>query len=103
MKAADDGSALDDGVAGQVFEGEQRASFAEIGDQFMGHLAAVKIIRMGGDAAKGAGQLGLTEGFTFLVELPISLEDALGVGEESQVRVAEFTGLFGGELKALGG
>ncbi len=69
----------------------------------MGHLAVVKILGIGGDAAEGAGQLRLTEGLTLFVELPIALEDALGVGEASQVGVAEFMGLFGGELKALGG
>ena len=58
----------------------------EIGDQLTRHLAAVKIVGVGGDALEGAGQLGLTEDFALLVELPVALKDALGVGEASEVR-----------------
>ena len=103
MEAADDGRALDDGVLGQVFKGKQRTALAEIGDQLMGYFAMVEVLGIGGDAAEGAGQFGLTEGLALLVEFPVALEDAFGVGEEGEVGIAEFMSLFGGELKALGG
>ena len=102
VEAADDGRALDDGVVGQVFESEQRAALVEIIDQLMGHFAVVEVVGIGGDALQGAGQLGLAEGFAFFIELPVALEDALGVGESGQIGVGEFLGLFGGELEALG-
>ena len=102
VEKADDRRALDDGVAGQVFEGEQGAALFEVVDQLTRHLAVVEIIRIGGNPFQGAGQLGLLEGFALLVEAAVALEDAFGVGEAGKVGVGEFVGLFGGELKAIG-
>ena len=103
MKAANDGGALDDGVGGQVFEGDESATFFEIADQLLGHLAVVKAVGIGGDALEGAGQLRLPEDFAFLIKLSVALEDAFGVREASQIGVAEFTSFFGGELEAVRG
>ena len=101
MEAAGDRSALDDGVLGQVFEGEQGAALFEVVDQFMGHFAVVEAVGIGPDAGKSAGQLGLTEGFALLIKMAVALEDALRVGEAGQVGVGELPGFFGGELEAL--
>jgi len=103
VKAADDGGALDDGVSGQVFESDEGATFFEVADQLVGHLAVVEAVRIGGDALKGASQLRLAEDFAFLIKLSVALEDAFGVGKTSQIGVAEFTSLFGGELETIGG
>jgi hypothetical protein len=86
-----------------VFEGEQRAALAHICDQFTSHFSVVEVLGICGDAAECAGQLGLTEGLALFVELPVKLEDAFRVREESQVGVAEFMSLFGGQLKAFSG
>ena len=103
VKTADDGCALDDGVGGKVFESDESATLSEIANQLLRHLAVVEAAGIGGDALKGARQLRLAEDVAFLIKLPVSLEDALGVCETSQVWVAEFTSLFGGQLEAIGG
>ena len=103
MEDAGDGGALDDGVLGEVVEGEQGAAFVEGVDQFMGDFAVVEVVGIGGDVLKGAGQLGLAEGLAFHVMVAVALEDAFGVREAGKVGIGKLFGLLGGEDEAVGG
>ena len=76
MEGADDGGALDDGVLGEVIERQERAAFVEFFDKLVGHFAVIEVVRIGCDASKGAGQLRLAEGFAFLIQMAVALEDS---------------------------
>ena len=103
MEGASDGSALDYGELGQVFESKQRAALVQFVDQFMSDFAVIEVVGIGGDALESAGQLRLLEGFALLIEIAVALEDAFGVRESGEVWVGELVGFLGGEDKAVFG
>ncbi len=93
--------AVDGLVAGQVVRGEQAAVGVNGLRQLVSHLALIELIRVGDDALKRLGEVGLPEGFALLIEVSIALKDALRLRELRQIAAMKGAGLPGGKDEAL--
>ena len=93
--------AVDGLVAGEVGRGEQPAVGVHEVGQLLGHFAVVELIRVGDDALKGVGEVGLAEGLACLVEFAVAIEDALRFGELGQIAAVEGAGFPFGKDEAF--